>query len=99
MEIMGRYERLRQSGKVTETIREKLCVLGDEYHLTENARGESQFVPIDYAEHRWVGEAGSNPPWLVRNRFHAQQPRLRIRTLTSVDPYNSPDGPVIADFS
>jgi hypothetical protein len=99
VEIMGRYERLRQSGKVTKTVKEKLRVLGDEYHLTENSMGESQFVPIDYAEHKWVGGDGSGAPWIVRNRFHAQQARLRIRALTSVESYDSPDALIIADFS
>ena len=46
-----------------------------------------------------TGQSDGSDEWTVTNRFDAQPLRLRLEALYSVEPYETPDRPVLADFS
>lgn len=96
--MLGRYERLRLSGKVPPDVRRRLAEPGREFRLRQGPKGRWQFVPTDYLAHKVTDVAGPSARWTIRNR-HAPQPvRLRIEALYSVEPYDSADAVVLADF-
>jgi hypothetical protein len=97
--IIKRYEDLRHSGKVPESMKAKLRVPGDEYTLTEGPQGGWQFVPVVYDKHQVEGIDGWSNVWQTNNRFDRQPVRLRIEALMAAAPYDSPDGVPLADFT
>ncbi len=96
--MIGRYERLRLAGYFSESVKEKLRQEGDEFRLVQVADGVWQLVPTDYALHKVTGLDDSTDTWTVKNRFAAQPVKLRIEALYSVEPYDSAESLVLADF-
>lgn len=99
LSIISRYERLRLSGLVPESIKAQLRVPGDEFHLEETPDGKWKFMPVMYDEHKVTALDGASNVWKVTNRFETQQPRFRIRALMSAASYDSPENIVLADFA
>lgn len=97
--IMGRYERARLGGGVSEGIKAKLRVSGKEFKLVETTSGATEFVPVAYDDHKVLGLDGWSNVWTVTNRLPVQQPHFRIRALFSAAPYEASGNIVVADFS
>jgi hypothetical protein len=95
--VLGQYEPLRLSGAVSEDIKAKLRVPGDEFTLVSQG-GLSQFLPITYEEHKITAVDGIQNVLQVTNRYSAQKPRFRIQALMSAAPYDAPGNKVLADF-
>ena len=97
--MLGRYERLRLSGRCPAEIRQRLKAEQEDFRLVETADGSWQFVPTAYATHKVTGLADGSQRWTVRNRHPAQPVRLRLEALYAAEPYEGADGPVLADFT
>ena len=96
--VLGRYEKLRLSGRCSPAIREKLKAEGADFHLVEAADGSADFVPADYLVHKVTGLANGTEAWTVGNRHPAQPLKLRIDPLYSVEPYDGPGGRELVNF-
>ena len=97
-DIIRRYEDLRHSGQVPESIKERLRQPGAEFTLIGDLAGGWQFRPAQYAKHRV--EAGDwSRVWRVENAFARQPARLRIEALMSAGPYDAPGNVPVADFT
>jgi hypothetical protein len=97
--IMRRYEALRHSGTVSDSVKARLREPGAEHTLIESADGKSVFVPANYDKHRVEGADGWSDSWKANNPFAAQPVRLRIEALLSAESYDSPNAITVADFS
>jgi hypothetical protein len=96
--IFKQYEELRIAKQVPESVKSRLRKPGDEFTL-EQAGGEWQFRPIQYAKHKVQGLDGWSDRWIVKNTFDPQPVRLRIEALMSAQSYDAPGSTVIEDFS
>ncbi len=96
--LMGRYERLRLSGAVPESIKARLRAPGDEFRLRKTDDGTWQFIPTNYLSHKVTGLDNGTSTWKVSNRFGAQPLKLKIEALLSAGSYDAPDNIVLADF-
>jgi hypothetical protein len=96
--IFKQYEELRIAKQVPESVKSRLRKPGDEFTL-EQAGGEWQFRPIQYAKHKVQGLDGWSDRWIVKNTFEPQPVRLRIEALMSAQSYDAPGSTVIEDFS
>jgi len=96
---IGRYERLRLAGYFNETVKERLREEGRQFRLGRDDDGEWYFLPTDYAAHKVTSLHNGTSKWTVENRFAAQPVKLRIEALYSVEPYDSADALVLADFT
>lgn len=96
--IIKRYEDLRHSGQVPESIRARLRVPGAEFTLVGGLPGPWQFIPVDYAKHRVEDAAGPSAAWQTVNHFERQPLRLRIEALMGAGPYDAPGSVTVADF-
>jgi hypothetical protein len=94
---LGQYEPLRLKGAVSEDIKAKLRVPGDEFTLVSQS-GQWQFLPVTYDEHKLTAVDGIHNVFRVTNRYSAQKPRFRIQALMSAAPYDAPESKVLADF-
>lgn len=97
-DIIRRYEDLRHSGKVPESIKERLRQPGAEFVLAGDLAAGWQFRPAQWIKHRVDGGSWSRA-WLVDNRFAAQPARIRIEALLSAGPYDAPGSITLADPS
>lgn len=97
LETIGRHEKLRLSGYFSESVKEKLRVPGDEFHLVQAADGEWQFSQTDYMAHKVTGSTDGSSDWTVTNRFASQQPALRIQALHGTGPYDGAESMMLAD--
>jgi hypothetical protein len=95
--VLGQYEPLRSKGAVSEDIKAKLRVPGEEFTLVSQG-GQSQFLPVTYDEHKVTAVDGVQNILRVTNRYSAQKPRFRIQALMSAAPYDAPGNKVLADF-
>jgi hypothetical protein len=98
-EIFKRYEDLRHSNTVPESIKAKLRVPGREFTVAQDARGKWRFRPVQYAKHKVEGISGWSNVWRTNNRLGRQPLQLRIEALMSAAPYDAPGNIVVADFS
>jgi hypothetical protein len=96
--IFKQYEELRIAKQVPESVKSRLRKPGDEFTF-EQAGGEWQFRPIQYAKHKVQGLDGWSDRWIVKNTFDPQPVRLRIEALMSAQSYDAPGSTVIEDFS
>ncbi len=96
MAMLGRYERLRLAGRCPAVLREKLKTEQADFHLIESADGSAEFVAIDYQAHKVTGLADGSDTWTVGNRHAAQPLKLRVEALYSVEPYDGPNGRILA---
>ena len=97
--MAGRYERLRLANYFSEPVKARLRQEGDEFRLVESSKGVWQFLPTDYHVHKVTGTDDGSRTWTVTNRFGSQLVKLRIEALYSVEPYDSEDAVILADFS
>ncbi len=97
--IMKQYENLRHANYFPESIKAKLRVPGDEFTLIQNAEGEWQFRPIQYAKHKVEGLNDWSNVWRTNNKFDRQPLQLRIEALMSAGSYDSPENVTLTDFS
>ena len=97
--IIRRYEDLRHSGKVPESIKTRLRVPGDEFLLTGSLQEGWQFRPAQYVKHKVESAEPWSSRWKAANKFAAQPLRLRIEALMAAGPYEDPSNPMLADFA
>ncbi len=91
-----KYEELRQKNMVDESTKQKLAVLGDEYHLQIGKDGGWSFRQFTSSRHQVTGLDDGSGAWSFANPFGAQPLSLRITALNSVGAYES--GVEITDF-
>ena len=99
LQMLGRYERLRLSGRVPASIRDRLKQEGQDFHLEMLPDGSWQFRPADYLSHKVTTAIPETATWTVQNRYGPQPLRLRIQALYSVQPYESEKAIVLAPFA
>lgn len=97
--IIKRYEDLRHSGQVPDSIKEKLREPGKEFTLLGDREHGWQFLPVQYAPHRVEENGGPSCAWHVENQFQPQPLRLRIAAMMAAGSYDAADNVVVADFS
>ena len=97
--IIRRYEDLRHSGKVPESIKAKLRVPGDEFMLSGSLQEGWQIRPAQHIKHKVESAEAWSSHWKTTNKFAAQPLRLRIESLMAAGPYDAPGNPVLADFA
>lgn len=97
--ISKRYEELRLSEKVPESIKAKLRQPGKEFTLEGDVDSGWQFKPIRYHKHKVEAVDGGSVSWKIANEFGEQPVRIRIEALLSAGPYGAPDNVTLADFS
>lgn len=96
--VMGRYERLRLSNKVPETIKAKLRVPKDEFQLIDTASGGFEFLPARHDSHRVTAADPASQSWKLTNTFGPQPLRVRIDALWSPGDYDAPEAVPLVDF-
>jgi len=97
--IIRRYEELRHSGKVSDSIKARLRVPGDEHTLIGSLQEGWQFRPVRYDKHKVENAQPWSSRWKTTNQFAAQPVRLRIEALMSAGGYDAPGNVVLADFA
>jgi hypothetical protein len=96
-EIFKRYEKLRQSNQVPESIKNRLRLSGKEYRLVELPGGGWEFRPIRYEMHKVEANGSETDAWMIRNEFGSQGLRLRIEGLMGAGGYDAATNVVLAD--
>lgn len=96
--IIRRYEDLRYSGEVPDSIKQKLSVIGDEFRLVGSLQEGWHFEPVRYQTHKLSGADKSDSQWKVANDFAAQSLKLRIEALMGTGPYDASPDKTIVDF-
>lgn len=96
--IIRRYEDLRYSGEVPDSIKQKLSLIGDEFRLVGSLEEGWQFEPVCYQKHKVNGADGSGNAWTVTNDFAAQPVKLRIEALMGAGAYDAPQSETVIDF-
>jgi hypothetical protein len=97
--IFKQYEDLRLSKRVSDSVKSRLRVPGDEFTLETNASGAQSFRPIKANKHRVQSGESWTELWNVKNNFAEQPLRVRIEGLMAASSYDSPDSVVLEDFS
>ncbi len=95
--MAGWYERLRLANYFSESVKEQLRQPGKDFHLVQADDGQWQLLPTDYLAHKVTGLDNGANAWSVHNQFQEQPLKLRLEALYSVNPYDSPDAPLVAD--
>lgn len=93
-EVFRRYETLRLSGAVPESVKEQLRRPGEEFRLATAPGGGWAFRPAR-SDRRSV--LGASDAWKVRNPFGRGPARLRIEALMSAGPFEAAGNVVLAD--
>ena len=97
-DIISRYENLRHSGRVSESIKARLATPGEEFVLEGGLDSSWRFRPAQYDKHKV--EAGEwTRTWQAGNKFARQPARMRIEALLAAGPYDSPEAVTLADFA
>jgi hypothetical protein len=99
LEMFGRYERLRLSRLCPAAVRERLKTERADFHLVPEGKDSWTIAPTDYASHKFTGPLDGSDTWTVPNRYKAQPVKLKIEALYSVQPFDAPDGLLLADFN
>ncbi len=94
--IMRRYEDLRHSGQVPESIKARLREPGAEFTL-EGEKDNWRFRPVHFDRHKVTGVSDGSATWKLNNAFARQPLRLRIEALLSAGPYDAPGNVTLAD--
>ena len=97
--IVKRYETLRRSGRVPESIKARLREPGAEFTLEQAAGDKSRFRPVHCIRHKVECLEDWSNRWQAHNPFAAQPAAFRIEALMTASPYEAPDNPVLADFA
>jgi hypothetical protein len=98
-EIIGRYEELRRSGRVSEKLRDRLGRPFEEYILDSPPGGTPRFRPVRYTRHTINRLGSGEAQWTVNNAFPDQPLQVRVETLMSAGEYDSPESTVLEDFA
>jgi hypothetical protein len=96
---LGEYETLRLGHEVSESIKTRLRVPGDEFTLRKRCDGKWQFLPVEYYEHKVASLDNASNVIKVTNRFPTQRPGFRIQGLMAAAPYDAAQNLVLANFS
>ncbi|MHB9030668.1 MAG: hypothetical protein ACYC9O_18025, partial [Candidatus Latescibacterota bacterium] len=99
VDILRNYEELRRSNYFNDTVRAQLREPGKEFTLFQGNAGKWGFRPVRYDQHTVESSERRSSEWTAENPFGAQPARLRIESLMSVAPYDSPEAVTLADFS
>lgn len=94
-----RYEELRHSGQVPETIRARLRVRNREFRLIGSLREGWHFRRAQYDKHKVESAESWSSHWKMKNEFAAQPLRFRIEALMAAGSYDSPENRVLADWT
>ena len=97
--VIRRYEDLRHSGKVPESIKAQLRVPGDEFTLIGDLKKGWQFKPVHYAKHKVESAERWSSRWTTTNKFSTQPLRLRIEAFMAAGPYDAPGNLTLVDFT
>jgi hypothetical protein len=97
--MLGRYERLRLARHFPESIKARLRTPKEQFRLVQDDKGNWQFKPTDYLAHKVTSLADGTAAWTVQNRYLAQPAKLRVEALYACQPYDAPEGVVVADFA
>jgi hypothetical protein len=97
--IIRRYEDLRHSGKVSESIKTQLAAAGKEFTLIGDVKNGWQFKSVGSAKHKVESAEPWSSRWSVTNPFPAQPLRLRIEALMAAGPYDAKTNLVLTDFT
>ncbi|OIN98359.1 hypothetical protein AUJ66_01065 [Candidatus Desantisbacteria bacterium CG1_02_38_46] len=98
LDILGKYEKLRLSRYFPESILRKIVKPKEEFRLAK-AGGKWNLYPVDYITHKVTGLNDGSSCWTIQNKHSGQPFKLRLRALCGVEPYDSKDSIVLADFS
>jgi hypothetical protein len=98
-DITRRYENLRHSGQVPESIKEKLRVPGAEFTLVGSLEEGWKFLPVKYQKHKVLAADDPSSAWRIENTFGQQPVKLRIEALLAAKAYDAPEGVPVAEFA
>ncbi len=98
-EIFKRYETLRRSGRVPQSIKQRLSLPGDEFRLLELPGGGWEFRPARFDQQKVEMEGGTSQVWAVTNQFKSHPLRLRIEALMATGPWEASTNVLLADAS
>ncbi len=96
--LIKTYESLRHQKYFPEPVKKKLREPGSEFTLRRASDGDWEFLPRQYARHKVEETDGGTNVWRSKNKFRSQPLKLRIQALMSVEPYDTADHVVLADF-
>ncbi len=96
--IIRRYEDLRYSGEVPESIKQELRVIGDEFRLVGSLAEGWHFEPVHFQTHKMSSAERSDSTWNVTNKFAPQPVKLRIEALMGTGPYDASQNKTVVDF-
>jgi hypothetical protein len=96
--LAGWYERLRLANYFPEQVLRQLRKPGRDFHLEQADDGDWQLRPNDCLVHKITGLGNGTDTWTVNNRFGGQSARMRIEALFAVEPYDSAESVLVADF-
>ncbi len=96
--LIRQYEELRRANTVSDAVKARLAVPGNEFALETAADGTAQFRPMHYDPHKVDGLSREGETWSTHNPFATQPIKLRIEALASVVSYDDPEASVIEDF-
>ena len=97
--LIGWYEKLRLANWFAPETVQALRPDGVEFRLRQNDEGLWRFRPLHVAKHRITAVGNGSEHWQTKNPHGAQKLRVRVEALHSVEPYDSPQGILIDDFS
>ena len=97
-EIMRRYETLRHSNTLAQSIKERLKVPGAEFKLDRTTDGQDVFHPAMYDKHMVEMRTPETAAWTVTNMFPRQPLRLRLELLMSAAGYDDAGAVGVVDF-
>ncbi|MBT7060667.1 MAG: hypothetical protein HN976_36580 [Lentisphaerae bacterium] len=97
--IFRRYETVRKSGIVPESVREQLAIPGAEFELDDSDPGAPLFFPLKRHVHHTDLPGEGGPRWEVVSEDEEQSPWLRLEAVWSAADYDSPEGVTLAEFA
>lgn len=97
--IFRRYEAVRKSGVVPESVRDQLAVPGAEFELDDSDPSAPLFYPLKRHVHHTALPGEGGPKWQVVSADEAQSPWIRIEAMWSAADYDSADGITLAEFA
>ena len=94
--VIRNYELIRRKGSCSAAVKAVLRRPEIEARLTNPE--ESQFQQVKYPGHKVEKCDGHGHTWSLENEFPPQPLKIRIETLFSVAPYDSPENVVLTEF-
>ncbi|MCC6823618.1 MAG: hypothetical protein IT579_23085 [Verrucomicrobia subdivision 3 bacterium] len=96
--LIKQYEELRLSNNFSESTKQRLREIGQDYTLEQTGSDGWQFRPVAYDRHVVAGIDGQSNIWHTRNKYSEQAVKLRIEANLSLASYDSPEGEIVEDF-